>query len=423
MIQLISIVKRKLKKHQNLVRIFEYYNRRRKYLLNKSFNRVNLSENIVKEKCITTDPGEYFFGYYDKSPWCKTGRYILALKAKKTGRNPKKDEEADIGIISTKDDYNFIGLRKTKAWNLQQGCMLQWLGPDFENYIIYNDIIDDEYISFIYNIDKGISRIIKKPVYSISKDGKRAISLNFSRLHRLRPGYGYPGLKDETAGIPIPSDDGIWLIDIEKNNYKLIISLQDIININWNPEMNYGHHWFNHLEINPEGSRFSFLHRWESCGRRYSRLFTADLDGKNVYCIADDKMVSHCCWKNSRQILSWARVAGSGEHYYLFTDLEKKFEIIGEGILDEDGHPSYSPDKRYILTDTYPDIARFRRLLAYDTYSRKKYELGRYLAPFKYDFEHRCDLHPRWSRDGKLICFDSTHEGRRRMYIVSNPFT
>ncbi len=421
MIKLKNIIKRKLKNNQNLVRILEYYNRRRKYLLNKLFSRINYNENIVKEKCITTDPGEYFFGYYDKSPWCKTGKYILALRAKNTNRNPKKDEDADIGIIDTKDNYNFINLRKTKAWNLQQGCMFQWLGPDFDTKIIYNDIIENEYVSVIYNIDTEETRVLKRPVYSISRDGKKALSLNFSRLHRLRPGYGYSSLEDETEDIPIPSDDGIWLIDIEKNRYKLLISIGDIASINWNSDMGSGHHWFNHLEMNPDGKRFSFLHRWESKGRRCSRLFTADIEGKNIYCIVDDRMISHCCWKNSRQILSWARVAGSGEHYYLFTDLEKKFEIIGEGILNEDGHPSYSPEGRYILTDTYPDKSRLRRLIIYDTKTNRQHELGKYLAPFKYDFEYRCDLHPRWSRDGKLICFDSTHEGNRRMYIVPNP--
>jgi len=32
--------------------------------------------------------------------------------------------------------------------------------------------------------------------------------------------------------------------------------------------------------------------------------------------------------------------------------------------------------------------------------------------------ECRCDLHPRWNRDGTAIYFDSTHEGFRAIYSV-----
>ncbi|PWX16163.1 hypothetical protein CYK66_10230 [Clostridium perfringens] len=39
-------------------------------------------------------------------------------------------------------------------------------------------------------------------------------------------------------------------------------------------------------------------------------------------------------------------------------------------------------------------------------------------APFKYDNDTRCDLHPRWNHSGNKICFDSIFEGHRGLYSV-----
>ena len=44
--------------------------------------------------------------------------------------------------------------------------------------------------------------------------------------------------------------------------------------------------------------------------------------------------------------------------------------------------------------------------------------IARVFAPFKYDNDTRCDLHPRWNHVGDKICFDSVFEGHRGLYVV-----
>ena len=409
----------KLRKYPKIRNNIKLFYQRINYIFSSLPKKtLNNDFNIYIESVGNID-NENFFGYYDKSPWDKNNKKILTLKVPFSHKHPIHGEEAIIGYSNGQNNFNKI--TTTKTWNLQQGCMLQWLGPDFKEKIIYNDLYKNKYVSKIYNLKNKNTKIIDFPIYTINKKGTYALSINFSRLNRLRKGYGYNNLKDLTKGIKHPDNDGIWLLDIENNNKKLIISFNDIFIFENNEKMENSEHRFNHLDFNPSGNRFSFIHRWTYNNETHSRLLTADINGENIYCLSDNKMVSHTCWKNNNQLLAWARNENNKDQYQLFEDRTENKKIIGKNILNEDGHPSYSPDRRYILTDTYPDRKRFRKLIIYDTKTKEKYILGKFFASFKYINENRCDLHPRWSRDGKYISFDSVHKKKRKQYIIKNP--
>ena len=95
-------------------------------------------------------------------------------------------------------------------------------------------------------------------------------------------------------------------------------------------------------------------------------------------------------------------------------------QVIGQRILDVygDGHSSFSPNRRWILTDTYPDKSRKQHLLLYEVTTEKLIELGSFFSPLKFSNALRCDLHPRWSPDGQAISIDSTYQGQRMTYIL-----
>jgi hypothetical protein len=50
--------------------------------------------------------------------------------------------------------------------------------------------------------------------------------------------------------------------------------------------------------------------------------------------------------------------------------------------------------------------------------SGRRIDRGRFYSPPELAGACRCDLHPRWSRDGRRVCFDSAHEGTRQMYLL-----
>ncbi|MBM3499390.1 MAG: hypothetical protein FJX74_12050 [Armatimonadetes bacterium] len=372
----------------------------------------------LEAACVTPRANHHFFGYYDKFPWDATGRYLPALETTFMDRPPAPGDMARIGMVDLQDGNRWIPLDETRAWNWQQGTHLQWLGTAPDRLIIYNVWEGDHYGSVIRDVHTGETRRLPRPIYAVNRAGTQAVTLNFSRLHRHRPGYGYNGVPDAWESDPHPAEDGIYGMDLATGESRLIVSVDQIASYLPQETMRDTSHWFNHLQFNHDGSRFIFLHRWRVKTSWLTRLFTAAPDGSKVYCVNPFEMTSHFDWRSSTEILAWARQPGSGDHYYLFTDRSDRVEVVGEEVFPTDGHCSYSPDGRWILTDTYPDREHKRTLILYRPEDDRRVDIGRFYSPPELPGEIRCDLHPRWNRDGTQVCFDSAHEGDRQMYVM-----
>ena len=366
---------------------------------------------------------EYFFGYYDKCPWDATGRYILCMRAKDTWSKPDPLGVADILIIDTTGEVQTKVLASTHCWNVQQGCMAQWLGPDFSSRVIFNDIREGRYVSVVKEVKSGKEIVLPLPVYSVSADGKTALSLDFSRLHNLRPGYGYAELPETTEGKILPDTTAIWKLDIGSGKTTELLKYTDFARFQPRPEMEEkgSVHKVNHLMISPDGKRFMVLYRWFCGQRKYTRLITCGIDGNDMYLLSDDDMVSHCYWKNDSEILAFERKKDGGPGYYLMKDKTQEWTHLWPK-LNNDGHPSYSPvDGNVVVFDTYPNKARIQEVKVasdLDLEGSQINTIAKVFAPFKYDNDTRCDLHPRWSRDGKKVCVDSVFEGHRGLYEI-----
>lgn len=369
---------------------------------------------------------EYFFGYYDKSPWDITDRYMLCLRANDTWSDVSPKEKADILLIDTtlpESDSNRVKkIAETSAWNVQQSCMLQWLGPDYSSKILYNDYRNGKYCAVILTLSTGEEKIIDAPVYTVSADGKTALTLDFSRLYNLRPGYGYYNVKETTEGVALPDATAVWKIDLESGEVCPLLKYTDFASFEPRKEMleDGSVHKVNHLMLSPSGKRFMVLYRWFNGQRKYTRLVTCNVDGTDMYVLSDDDMVSHCFWKNDEYILAFENKRETGPGYYLMKDKTQEYKHCWPQFSN-DGHPSYSPDRKYIVTDSYPDRARIASINLMDGDENKKENktIARVFAPFKYDNDTRCDLHPRWNHAGDKICFDSIFEGHRGLYVLS----
>jgi hypothetical protein len=374
-------------------------------------------------RAITKGPKFHWFAYYDKLQFDPAGRYALANEVDFEQRSPRPEDVIRVGMIDTEDGDRWIELGQTRAWNWQQGCMLQWL-PGSSEEVIWNDRQDGQFVSVICNVKTGKKRVIPAPVYAVAPNGRWAVYPDFRRLNDCRPGYGYTGLPDPNLDALTPDNSGIWKVDLQTGKSTLLLSLKDASKVP-NPfnETTGAKHWFNHLLCNTDGSRFIFLHRWrgEKEGRSFgTRMFTADQNGKNLHVLDPYGRTSHFIWRDPQHVLAWARhPSHKEERFFLYKDQTDQVEAVGPDVMVSNGHCTYLPGNKWILNDTYPDKQRNQNVYLYEVATGRRVPLGSYHTPPEYTGEWRCDTHPRFSPDGKKVTIDSPHGGNgRQVYLI-----
>jgi len=386
---------------------------------------MNLNDRVGFFQKISPDDAQYFTGYYDKCDWNASQTRIMSHRTTIADRMPVGDEAIDVGFFDLDRQGKFEKVGQSRAWSWQQGAMLQWDPAEPESTLLYNDCRDGQFVCVRKNIHTGAEDVLPRPVAAVSRDGKTAMSINYSRLAKERPGYGYEAVPDKFGDRNAPDDDGIYSMDMKTGEARLIISLAQITQIGNAPSMDGVKHWFNHLQFNHDNSRFIFLHRYRqpsrACGYGHlTRLFTAAPDGSNIRCLNDHDMTSHFDWRDAGTVVAWARRFPRTDVYFLFDDKTcVPTPMSPKGVLDKygDGHCTYCADGKWVLTDTYPNSNKCRVLMIYNVRQDRVTELGEFYSVPWHD-PMRCDLHPCFSRDCRQIGIDSSHTGNRGIYVL-----
>ena len=372
-------------------------------------------------RAITRGPKFHWFGYYDKLQFDPTCRYVLGMEADFEGRSPTADDVIKVGMVDLKDGDRWIELGESRSWCWQQGCMLQWR-PGSATEVLWNDREGDRFVCHVLDVVTRKKRTIPHPVYALSPDGKVGVAPDFRRVQDMRPGYGYPGLPDPHKDAQAPADSGIWRIDLETGEAKLIVSLADAAKIPYeHGDLSPMKHYFNHLLVNTDGTRVEFLHRWRGPGVRSfgTRMMTCSLDGSDLYVLDPHGRTSHFIWRDPQHICAWSWHPKLGDGFILYRDKTREVALVGKGVMTLNGHNTYLPGNEWILNDTYPDRQRRQHPYLYHVAAVQRVWLGHFHSPPAYRGEWRCDLHPRFSPDGKLVCIDSTHDGHgRQLYLI-----
>lgn len=314
--------------------------------------------------------------------------------------------------------------------------MAHWL-PGEKDTFVFNDMRDGRFCAVVMNWKTKEERVYPHPIAAVSEDGTWALSINYARLFLTRPDYGYAGEgQNPRRGVVFPEDDGLWRVNLRTGEAKLIVSCAALKNMV--PSVPHtGLSYICHTVISKDMKRIYFLSRSVSRSMEgvkkfkgvnwHTTAFTCNADGTGVRrCFPDGWGSSHFNWKpalserDARTMIvtcNWQNKVYT--HVEFTVGEEEKARQIGGAAMNFDGHCIYTPDGGFISGDGYWDGGFFRSWKMVRLADNAVKEIGKFFVPEPYrDVYCRCDLHPRWRPDGKMIGFNSVHEGSRQVYVM-----
>ena len=369
----------------------------------------------------------HFFGYYGINPWDRTSRYHLALETDFHTHRPLREDVAAVGLVD-RSTHQFTPYAQTSAFtfNLQQGSMMHWIGnatrddnQGVDTEFTFNDWENGTLVSRALHPTTGAVRTIQGAIAAVSPTAPHAIGLNYGRMAHCRAVVGYATHSKSDNVEAQPEKDGLYQLNLQDGSAELVLSIADVIRASADERVVGKRTWFNHVLFNTDGTRLLFFCRVRQETGFYTSLWTVNPDGSDLELqIPFGYRVSHFDWRTATQILVSSDIVGE-MGFVEFTDGARDFAPIGSGVLPNDGHASFSPDRQWLLCDTYPrGPERLAQLMVYNVAENRKIVLGEFHHEEQFTGDIRCDLHPRWAPDGKTITFDSVHEGSRQIYLV-----
>ncbi len=389
-------------------------------------SKILVSKDFYKPKVINISRKFHsHFGYFDKSSVSNCGNYLIDICFK------KNDDKAFIDIYNlAKNNFDkpIISI-PTSAHNYQQSSMVNWISSDNDSFsIIYNDIANSYLFSNLLFYSKKQKKFkIKRfhyPIQSISINNI-ALSIDYKKLKEKRKEYSYSTEFEQSKIF-----DKYLFFEFSLNNEKIIrgFEIKDIptvyssnfkkIGLANLDEILYN---FNHALYSPNGLSFVILLRvYDKKGNRLSNLLFID-ESKKVRLLFSG-IISHYCFISDYSLFVWGKPIQSNDFskpcYFIFDIKTEKFNIVHKLIDFHDGHPTYDKNSNNLVFDTYPDFYRFSELWRFSLDSQNLKRILSVYHPLKYNADKRIDLHPRFSKDGKKLTFDSCCRNMRKQFIM-----
>lgn len=429
----------------------------------KSFPRYNGYNPLVPVYQITDGSRPVIHRFYDTSPISPSGRYIALNEFPFEDHLPTASDSGSVFVIDLSNGKE-VFRDNTSAWDTQLGAHAQWGETDNELYFNFRG--DDGLpCARRVNLETGAGETLKSPVYMISPDGTTNAAPSVEKLCLVQPGYGLI-MPDVEAfrHTGAPADDGLFVSDTRTGERRLLLSLREI----WDsfPEAfagldpQQGGLYGFHVKWSPDGNRLMFIVRWlpkDAIARRTKNfLITCDKNGQQLHMPVDSDR-----WQGGHHP-NWCPDSETIVMNLRFTSMPRKvvkMALLAEKALRRiklkmpiqpnpmkfatfrfdgtqlrpvigrelgSGHPTFSPDSRFLLSDAYPyeDVTQqdgtvpLRIINLSDGSMKCAVRIHCKPAYNGPNAEFRVDPHPAWHNRSGMVAFNACPNGMRAVYIA-----
>ncbi len=317
--------------------------------------------------------------YYDVCPWSPDGKRIVfssALPGERTSQI----------FVMDADGSNMRVVADDGTFGMHTGAFTQW-GADGET-VYYTTRTDDGAALACVSLRTRDKKILSKPSRMISPDGKRSLFLEGD----INGGLGIMNTDGTDAHIIVKWDDAIALSPSQDQIKK-------------KPPR------FTNCKWSPNGDRILFgITNEYMRPRTVKELFTVNPDGSDLRWLCPYE--HHHIWsRDGSQVL----FNGKGGMMLINADGTGLHQVCDFSV----GHPSFSPDGRFIVTDSYRGKLPACLVLINAATGEYRKLVN---VPTTLGFTHQgTHPHPCWSPDGSQILYDSDQSGTCQIYVLDVP--
>jgi hypothetical protein len=381
---------------------------------------------------ITHGPRHHFFGYIGhvgNTPWNGDGRYLVALRTSFQDHMPAANDAADIVLLDARDNYSVVKIEETRAWNFQQGTMFYWNPDAPDTQLFFNDRDPETSRVFTVLYDIAEKKRIREFRFEdtpfanggVAQKGGFFLGLNYARLAWLRPVTGYPDARDWTAGVLHPKDDGLFKVDIQTGEKRLLVSYHQLAEAlrPSRPDVDRKALFINHTLNNRDGDRIYFYARgdFEVKEARIDVPFTINSDGTGLM-MHEMHIGGHPEWAEGHYVI------GSYDKQQVLYDTDNKIiaSVIGDAAIfpKPGGDVALSPNGEWLVNGA--------RMGSGNTYVFLNRKDGRVLRSEPYAIDNwkegplRIDPAPAWNRENNAIAFPALAndaERTRQIFLMN----